>query len=387
MNFLELYEELIEVLAENSSAAPQYWSAAELKRYLNRANAELTRRSGLGRMLLPLQPAELGAFYAPTDLLKLLKVYYNGKQLDHKSVDFLDAHYGGTDHQQIHSGDGKTYSSNWRTETGIPIHWYFENDKIKLYPTPETDPAASSPAVIRGKLTGTILAGATGITLSGVIPADQNRVDFYYNGVYQNKDQWSISAGNAIAFSGWSTVADGVYEIVYIPDTTTLLTIQKSEKYLINISAGQTAINIPGGYTPGIGALAVRINGINQAPAEWTENFTNYITLTTAPIIDSIVEVTVTRPDPALTVSVLYVQAPNKMVGNLDRPQISNEDHQRGIVHYAAHLALSKEGKMTQDLQKSQIHLARFEEVIEAIASLTKPQVDISPYVQMPFKV
>ena len=80
----------------------------------------------------------------------------------------------------------------------------------------------ASPAVIRGKLTGTILAGATGITLSGVIPADQNRVDFYYNGVYQNKDQWSISAGNAIAFSGWSTVADGVYEIVYIPDTTTL---------------------------------------------------------------------------------------------------------------------------------------------------------------------
>ena len=188
-------------------------------------------------------------------------------------------------------------------------------------------------------------------------------------------------------FSGWSAVIDSVYEVVYIPDLTTLLTIQKSEKYLINISAGQTAINIPGGYAPGIGALAVRINGINQAPTEWTENFTNYITLTTSPIIDSIVEITVTRPDPTLTVSILYVQAPNKMIGNLDRPQISNEDHQRGIVHYAAHLALSKEGKMTQDLQKSQIHLARFEEVVEAIASLTKPQIDISPYVQMPFKV
>ncbi|HQB83984.1 MAG TPA: hypothetical protein PLR50_10840, partial [Candidatus Rifleibacterium sp.] len=165
MNFLELYEELIEVLAENSSAAPQYWSVAELKRYLNRANAELTRRSGLGRMLLPLQPAELGAFYPPTDMLELVKVYYNGKQLDHKSVDFLDAHYGGTDHQQIHSGDGKTYSSNWRTETGIPIHWYFENNKIKLYPCPETALSETTPTIIRGKLVGNILAGATSITL------------------------------------------------------------------------------------------------------------------------------------------------------------------------------------------------------------------------------
>lgn len=384
MNFLELYEELIEVLAENSAAAPEYWSTAELKRYLNRANAELTRRSGFGRMLLPLQPAELGAFYPPTDLLKLVKVYYSGKQLDHKSVDFLDAHYGGTDHQQIHSGDGKTYSSNWRTETGIPIHWYFENDKIKLYPTPETD--APAMATVRGKLIGTITVGSTGITLAGTIPTDQTRVDFYYGGVYQNKDQWSITNGTTIAFAGWSAVAENDYEIVYIPDSVSMTTIQRSEKYIRYVAAGQTTVVVPGGYVQGVGALGVRKNGITQAPGAYTETSPSFITIP-APIIDCTYELTVTRPDANLTVAILYVQRPSTMTNDSDTPQISNEDHQRGIVHYAAHLALSKEGKMTQDMQKSQIHLARFEEVIEAIASLTKPQIDISPYVQMPFKV
>lgn len=384
MNFLELYEELIEVLAENSAAAPEYWSTAELKRYLNRANAELTRRSGLGRMLLPLQPAELGAFYPPTDSLKLVKIYYCGKQLDHKSIDFLDAHYGGTDHQQIHSGDGKTYTNNWRTETGIPIHWYFENDKIKLYPTPET--AAPALATVRGKLAGTITVGSTGITLAGIIPTDQTRVDFYYGGVYQNKDQWSITNGTTIAFAGWSAVAENDYEIVYIPDSVSMTTIQRSEKYIRYVAAGQTTVIVPGGYVQGVGALAVRKDGISQAPGAYTETSPAFITIP-APIIDCIYELTVTRPDANLTVAALYVQQPSTMTNDSDTPQISNEDHQRGIVHYAAHLALSKEGKMTQDLQKSQIHLARFEEVIEAIASLTKPQVDISPYVQMPFKV
>ena len=192
--------------------------------------------------------------------------------------------------------------------------------------------------------------------------------------------------GTTIAFAGWSAVAENDYEIVYIPDSVSMTTIQRSEKYIRPVAAGQTKVIVPGGYVQGVGALAVRKDGISQAPGAYTETSPAFITIP-APIIDCIYELTVTRPDANLTVAALYVQQPSTMTNDSDAPQISNEDHQRGIVHYAAHLALSKEGKMTQDLQKSQIHLARFEEVIEAIASLTKPQVDISPYVQMPFKV
>ncbi|MBU1109705.1 MAG: hypothetical protein KKB51_23695 [Candidatus Riflebacteria bacterium] len=390
MNFQELYEELIELLAENSKAAPQYWSVAELKRYLNRGNIELTRQGAFNQFLLPLQQAERGAFYPPADILELKRVYYNGKALDHKSVDFLDAHYGGTGHQQIKSGDGMTYACNWRGQEGVPIHWYFENNKIKLYPTPESD--AASLSVVRGKLPGTVLAGATGITLAGTIPLDQNRVDFYYGGSYQNKDQWRITNSGRIDFirsddTTWSALVDHVYEIVYVPDSISLSTIQKSEKYIRFIAAGDTTVIVPGGYTMGVGAIALRINGSNQAPAEWSENSPAYISLTNARLLDSAAEITVTRSDPALSVSILYCQAPTKMTNDTDAPQIDNENYQRGMIHYAAHLALSKEGKMSQDLQKAQIHYDRFTEVIEAANRMTKPQIDISPYVAMPFRV
>lgn len=384
MNFLELYEELIEVLSENSAAAPEYWSMAELKRYLNRGNNEVTRKGKFNKFLLPLQPAELGAFYPPSDILALEQVYYNGKALDHKAVEFLDVHYGGTSHQELKSGDGKSYCCSWRDEVGEPIHWYFENNKIKLFPVPTSAPVTLS--VVRGKLTGTIADGDTGITLAGSIPLDQNRVDFYYGGIYQNKDQWSITNASTITFTGWSAVVDNDYEIVYIPDTVSSTTIQRSEKYIRYVSAGQTTVIVPGGYVQGVGALAVKKNGISQAPSAFTETAPGFITIP-APADDCTYEITVTRPDPILTVSILYCQTPTKMVNDSDTPQIDNEDWQRGIVHYAAHLALSKEGKMTQDLQKAQIHFARFSEVIEMISTLTSPQIDVSPYVSMPFKV
>lgn len=382
MNFSELYDELIEVLAENST--PQYWLEAELKRYLNRGQRELVKLGHLNTMLLPLSQAETGAFYLPTDVLRLKRVYYAGKGLDHKSVDYLDSAHGGTGHMQMKSGDGNTYTNNWRKEEGIPIHWYFENNKIKLYPKPTSSLTAST---VRGKITGTFAVGASGLTLAGSIPLDQNRVDLFINGIYQNKDQWSISTATTIAFTGWSTVYDGTYEVVYIPDSVSMSVITASEKYIVYVAAGQTKVVVPGGYTPGTGSLAVALNGVAQVSTAFSETATGYITLTAAPVVDSIVELTVTRTDPTLTASMLYIQRPTDMSNDADQPLIDNEDWQRGIVHYAAYLALSKEGKMTQDLQKGQIHAQRFNEVVDDILSVSGADIDVASDVEMPFFV
>lgn len=384
MNFLELYTELIEVLAENSVDDPQFWSKSELKRFLNRGNRELTKQGNFNSSLLPLQQAELGAFYAPDDLLLLKQVYYNGKALDHKSVDFMDAFYGGTGHQQIKSGDGVAFSCNWRNETGNPIHWYYENGKIKLYPKPEE--TASATADVRGKITGSFAAGASSLSLSGSIPLDQNRVNLFINGVYQNKDQWSITNASLITLT-WTTTFAGDYEIVYIPDTITLTTIQSSEKYIRYLAVGGTKIVIPGGYTQGIGALEVSQNGVTIASSTYTEPSPNYILLNSAVTVASSFEIQVTRPDATQTVSIRYIISPTELINDSDIPEITNPDFQEGIIHYAAYLALTKEGKLTQDLQKAQIHLTRFSQTLEDAKTLTSSQVDIAPSVQMPFFV
>lgn len=383
MNFSELYAELIEVLAENSTTAPQYWSIAQLKKYLNKGNKELTKRANFNSFLLPLQQAELGAYYMPDDILKLNQVYYLGKALDHKSVKFLDAFYGGTGHQQIKSGDGVAYSCNWRNETGDPIHWYYENGKVKLYPKPEASVASTT--TIRGKITGSMSIGDSSLTLAGSIPLDQNRVNLFIGGVYQNKDQWSITNASLISFTGWAATFDNDYEVVYIPDTISLTTVESSEKYIIYLATGDTKIIVPGGYTQGIGALEIAINGVTISSSSYTETTNSYVVLTSAVLVDSSVEIQVTRPDATQTASVLYIQAPVTLVNDSDVPAITNEDWQEAIVHYAAYRALIKEGKLTQDLQKAQIHLGLFNQVVSDAMTITDPEVDVAPSVEMPF--
>ena len=387
MNLDGLYNELISALEENSAAAPQYWSIAQLKSYLNLGQIELVKKGGFNKFLLPLSPAELGAFYLPSDVLMLGQVYYLGKALDHKAAAYLDARHGGTAHMQGKIGEGMAYANNWRNETGIPIHWYYENNKIKLYPKPESDVATLS--AVRGKLTGTILAGETGIVLTGAIPLDQNLVDFYYGGIYQNKDQWQITNSGRIDFiksdgTTWSALVDHDYEIVYIPDSVSLTTIQSSEKYLRVVAAGQTAVTVPGGYVQGIGALGVKKNGVSQAPGAFTETAPSFITIP-APAADCTYEITVTRSDPALSISILYVQKPDVLINDTDLPFTDNEYWQNAIIYYAAYRALIKEGKMSQDIQKANIQMALFNDVIDSCTSVTSADVDACEFTAMPF--
>lgn len=387
MKFSELYEELIEVLAENSAAAPQYWSVAELKRYLNRGLSELCKICRLTVASLPLIQAETGAFYLPADLLRLEKIYYQGKYLDKVSVEYLDSAYGGTSHGAGLRGDGNYFSSSWRAKTGSPIHWYFENGKIKLFPKPETSLTIDT---IRQELIGTYSAGDTGITIAGAIPLNKNRVDLFMGGVKQFKDQWQIDSATRITFkkdSGatWTPLDDNDYCIRYIPDSISMDVISGSEKYLVYAVAGQRKIVVPGGYTVGIGALEVSVNGIEET--DYAETSTGYITLDDGLVVDSIVEFTVTRPDPMTTASALYLQKPVDLSDDNDQPQFEQEEWQRGIVHYAAHLALTKEGKMTQDIQKGAIHLQRFNEIVDDVLSVTGSDVNVSDSVSMPFIV
>jgi hypothetical protein len=75
------------------------------------------------------------------------------------------------------------------------------------------------------------------------------------------------------------------------------------------------------------------------------------------------------------------------MVNDSDLPAIENEEWQYALVHYAAWKALTKEGKMTQDLQKAQIHAQLYQDVINDILSITRPDIDVSARVAMPFFV
>lgn len=56
------------------------------------------------------------------------------------------------------------------------------------------------------------------------------------------------------------------------------------------------------------------------------------------------------------------------------------------VVNYAAFLALSKEGKKTQDLEKAAVYLKRYEQALAKAASFTSDEVDVAAEVSMPWR-
>ena len=384
MNLLEIYETVLDNLGEDEQ--PQFWSERELKRFINKAVNQFIADTEYLKNLFPLIQAEAGAYYVPQNLIKCKKVYYKGKPLDYKSVDYLDSKYGGIAHQDEKIGVGFPFEGSWRIQTGEPIHWYFEDAKIKLFPIPEAEAIAAGGIVVRRKQEGMLSWGENIITLATEIPMDQDKVDLFLGGIYQHKPKFEILTPTTIKLTELVDVPGGVsFEVVSLGEAVTWEMLANARKYSMLLKAGTRKINIPTGYIRGIGAVSISIDGITQAQSAFVETDTFYIDLVDSLETDSLVELSITIPDAAVVTAMRYVYSATKLSDNYDEPPFPEFYHDC-IPSYACYLALKKEGE-TQDLQKAAINKKDYEDIKSQIETLTVSEIDINPADEMPFFV
>lgn len=378
MTFAELRSRLLEAL--NVRTTPQFWTQAELDRYLNLGHREFARQSEFCTRLAPATQIQGGQYLLPDDLLKLLGVYFNGKLLEQRSPDMLDSWAGGTGHHLGLRGDGKSFGSRWRESTGESVDaWYLEDGKINLYPIPS---ALASVSAVRQKFSGTLAAGSTTITLPSAITQNENITDLFLDGVYQNTDAFTIPNSTTIQTDAALGI-DVSYEVVAWLAGTGATASTRSYKYRIQGATGQVLVHIPMAYYVGTSAISLRIDGVTQAPGTFTEIDPNTISLTTALVLPSVLEVTIVFPLTSYNTDLRYVFAPPEMSDVGESPLIPAQFHD-AIWQFAAFRALSREGR-GKDIEKGAFYASLFSaEVANYRATLAQPPLQ---YPEMPWVV
>ena len=288
MNLGELKTKVIERLRERST--PVHWTTTEIVDAINRGCRKFVSDAKVKETILPLSPASNdGEFFMPPRLMKNTGVFWNGKKLEFVSADYLDNYYGGNV-SQFSRGDAETTSADWRLLTAdSPTSWTIEDGLVRLFPIPTSlralfNPTISSSSIGRSHQESTIAAGAVAINFANNIPQQQDMIDLFLNGVYQNTDQWSITGAKQITMVG-SLAADCDVEITQYDGLTLGIT------HTLSLAAGVQIITLPTAYNYLTDSVTVKINGITQAPSTFNKSGAYTITLSAPLVAASDVEV------------------------------------------------------------------------------------------------
>ena len=288
MNLGELKTKVIERLRERST--PVHWTTTEIVDAINRGCRKFVSDAKVKETILPLSPASNdGEFFMPPRLMKNTGVFWNGKKLEFVSADYLDNYYGGNV-SQFSRGDAETTSADWRLLTAdSPTSWTIEDGLVRLFPIPTSlralfKPTIDSSSIGRSHQESTIAAGAVAINFANNIPQQQDMIDLFLNGVYQNTDQWSITGAKQITMVG-SLAADCDVEITQYDGLTLGIT------HTLSLAAGVQIITLPTAYNYLTDSVTVKINGITQAPSTFNKSGAYTITLSAPLVAASDVEV------------------------------------------------------------------------------------------------
>ncbi len=287
MNLGELKTKVIERLRERST--PVHWTTTEIVDAINRGCRKFVSDAKVKETILPLSPASNdGEFFMPPRLMKNTGVFWNGKKLEFVSADYLDNYYGGNV-SQFSRGDAETTSADWRLLTAdSPTSWTIEDGLVRLFPIPTSLRALFNPTISsstgRSHQESTIAAGAVAINFANNIPQQQDMIDLFLNGVYQNTDQWSITGAKQITMVG-SLAADCDVEITQYDGLTLGIT------HTLSLAAGVQIITLPTAYNYLTDSVTVKINGITQAPSTFNKSGAYTITLSAPLVAASDVEV------------------------------------------------------------------------------------------------
>jgi hypothetical protein len=374
MNLSELKNKVIQKLRERPT--PRHWSEDEITENINEGVREFCRRVECRRQLLPapLIDAARASFEMPLKIVGSPHVFFRYNELIRTTTDYLDSIYQGRT-EEFSIGVKSRPQADWRSETGAtPTHWMLDEGAIRLFPIPEN---LSSVGNVRKFQNTNLAAGTTTITFTDAIPGDQANIDLYLRGVYQNKDQWSITGEKTIEMVG-SLAVDAGAEIVHF-DTVPASTELRTFKYVKTLPAGTTSIFVPRPYVPGTNAVDLKINGVSQAPSEFTEATTRIITIP-ALVVESDIEIKVYEPVSFFDVKVKCMTQPVDMENDTDTPDMPDhlEAYHDAIWKYALFECFSREGQ-EKDMNMAGFYNSRFESVIARYKDAFDPPILIEP--------
>ena len=250
-------------------------------------------------------------------------------------------------------------------------------DGVKTYPSAYTETSSElitldSPAAASGTLEMTIFDRN-----KREFVAEKSLLCLFLNGVYQNQDQWDFIRPGVIRMVG-PLVVDATYEVVYWHRGST--TGIRQRKFTLSLPAGVQSFATPIPYEVGANAIAVRINGITQAPSAFTETSSTRITLASALTWASDIEITIYERLWAGEVAMKCVRAPEEMVSDTDVPDLPThlEAYHEAILYWALFECFSREGQ-EKDMAMAQFYAQRYSGVLTDVKQLFAPPIEVSP--------
>jgi len=360
MNFAAQYAKVIEKLGENPTS-PQFWSVAELKDYVNRGFREFAKQTGHNTIKAPMALVDSGRHIVPSNMLRLMGVYFQGRPLERRSIDYLESKFAGKGHYAGLRGDSPAYSdsaSDWRLATGTPEAWYYEEGRICLYPIPESLLTASQ---VRTKQSGILASGVATITLPTAIVQDENYAWLFLDGDYQNGDAFEITNPNLITVDV-APPNDRSYTVVGFASQATGAV--RTFKVRYTATADQSYFRIPRGYVPGTNAIDFAKDGTTQDPSSFIE-VDSYTVKTVTPLAEgTMVEITV-HYSASLTANTeaRYIVTPSDLVADGELPDLPDAFHDAGW-QWAVFEALSREGR-GKDVEKASLYSSMFAKTVQ----------------------
>lgn len=371
---MNVYHRLLNILAETSQ--PEYWTIDELVHCLELSQRQFVKDTKVIKKHKGLVPAfdenepasrlpvtmstvlNEGLYQIPDDCLEIRNVYYRGKLLDKTDIDSINANYAGNSYFLGLKGSGLRFYENWRKTLGEPAQWVYDGG-IRIIPR-EYDEVKF-----------------LFITLTEY-DLDLERVEYDVNDIPTLE---KCSNCNDCSFKKLIVKTSDVL----ISNSTLYWQFARLLKYVDGTpfydEGAWEKLEYNKDYFLSSSKYETRILFSDEILCKMCDRYNGFTVLPTLLIINPSKNATIDYiPDPKIEWDIKTLN--DKGV----KLQISPV-HSEAVACYAAYLALSKEGKKSQDIEKATIYLQRYQEYALSVKLALKGSVNLNYEARLPFKV
>jgi len=362
---MNVYHRLLNILAE--TIQPEYWNIDELIHYLDLGQRQLAKDSALFRKMKRLVPAvdtmepasqmpatiltklSKGLYQIPDDCMEVENVYWQGKLLDKSNLTFLNSRFSGISHFSGKKGRGRYFHESVRETEGEPVSWTYDNG-IRVIPCNDNVDFCFFSMT------------EYDMNLDGENEELQlNDLTEYFNTALIETERPVTSETYVYAqFARVIKVVDGVKYL----NEGEWKRLYFDKDYFVSSKDGYQKVLLSD-------ELIHRISCTYQ----------NFTILPTFLFINPSGNATVDYiPVPKIAWDIRTL---NDKGVDLELP----EQHHEAIACYAAFLALSKEGRKSQDVEKAQIYLGRYQSYITGLLRQARGSVNVDYANILPFRL
>lgn len=362
---MNIYHRLLNILAETTQ--PEYWNIDELIHYLDLGQRQLVKDSDLFRRTRKLVPAvdvmepasqmpatiltklSKGLYQIPDDCMEVENVYWRGKMLDKSNLTFLNSRFAGISHFSGKKGRGRHYEESVRETEGIPSAWTYDNG-IRIVPCHD------HPDFCFYSMT------EYDMNLDSENEAlSVNDLSDYFNTVLiETEKPISSETYIYVQFARVIKVVDGVKYL----NEGEWKRLHFNKDYFVSSKDGYQRVLLSD-------ELIHRISC----------TYKNFTILPTFLFIN---------PSDNATVDYIAVPKLKWDIKTLNAKGVEMElpeQHHEAIACYAAFLALSKEGRKTQDMEKAQIYLQRYQTYTAGLIRQARGSINVDYANILPFRL